>query len=294
VQQQFLIINVRSIDVNFGSPLIANNNISREVITHRGTAVDYPTITGNNITNAVNNYQTSVGNQQSGILCIGYANISNNVISGFSEGIKLITDANGWAGQPLILRNLIINNTIGIDINAVGDEAGGVNIEILNNTLTNNTYGIYLYDDDYQSSYFILYNNFHNNYPWNIYLIKTRSTATFNVTYNWWGQTAVAFVNQTINYVGVSVPASSFTLLPLLTEPNPKATPDLNMPLPTSTSTPSAPTETPTSSISQSLSPTVPTLSTAEPSIPEFPTGLSLLLIALILAIALMVIKRNG
>jgi hypothetical protein len=198
-----------------------------------------------------------------------HAIITDNVISGFS--VACIRGS----GSPLIQRNLFTNSVIGVSSSSAS---------ILNNTFL---YCGNAIEDSSLSD--ILYNNFENN-SYSIYCGSTN----MNVSNNWWGTIDVQAINQSIYDFKNDFNMGKVTFVPFLAEPNPQAMPDSNAPLPTSSPVQTTPTETQTSNTPVLLSPTLTASPTIAPSIPEFPTELSLLLIALIVAIAIVVIKRNG
>jgi hypothetical protein len=106
---------------------------------------------------------------------------------------------------------LVVNNQVGI---RSGDQ-------IRNNTIANNVLGI---DGGFST---LVFNNIQNN----INNIHYTSSADANATYNWWGTTDVAAINQTIYDYKNDFTLGRVNFVPLLTAPNPFA-PSVDTPLP--------------------------------------------------------------
>jgi hypothetical protein len=175
----------------------------------------------------------------------GFTDISGNKISGFETGIG----ANSNGAASVIEKNLIFNNTKGCF-------GFWQQVTIQNNTVFNNSIGFSLYS--VPSSF--TYNNIQNNTQ-NVVLVSTPNNV--NATYNWWGTTDIAAINQTIHDYKNDFNLGNVTFIPFLTSPNPQA--------------PSIPTSTPSPTPTQTPSPSM----TTTPSIPEYP---SFMITALVMA----------
>ncbi|MDG6221716.1 MAG: right-handed parallel beta-helix repeat-containing protein [Candidatus Bathyarchaeota archaeon] len=189
-----------------------------------------------------------------GIILEGKGNVSGNIVTGCSLGIK---------GGTLIEGNLLTNNTDGIIVtqndaivrnnniqaNSTGIEAltgGKVTIEnnlikdcdkygvnvitseatILNNTITNvDQVAIRLLEC---GSAKINYNNIENYAQYSIYLDGTSST--IDATNNWWGTTDTQAIDATIYDFKHDFYLGKVNIEPILTEPNPNAQPKYIIP----------------------------------------------------------------
>ncbi len=226
-------------------------------------------------------------NNENGILFQNVVTHSTDRSTSQSMGNLIIRNNNvgnnsvGIGGQgATIERNLISNNTIGIDV--------GSQVTIQNNAIAGNTIGI-------QTSSpmpAIIYNNIQNNVQYSIYLESTPTD--LNATYNWWGTTDAQAINQTIHYFKDDFNLGAVNFVPFLTEPNPSA-PTVSITIPSSTNTPNpSPTQsqtpastftsnpTPTSSPSQN--PTSPSDQTNTQTPPQ--TGLYTVIVILAVAVA--------
>jgi hypothetical protein len=168
------------------------------------------------------------------------ATIRNNLISNCGDGIQnsgvgaiegnTIGYGNyGISGGRIIRNNIVANNSVGINggltiegnlvvNNQVGIRSGD---QIRNNTIANNVLGI---DGGFST---LVFNNIQNN----INNIHYTSSADANATYNWWGTTDVAAINQTIYDYKNDFTLGRVNFVPLLTAPNPFA-PSVDTPLP--------------------------------------------------------------
>jgi hypothetical protein len=195
------------------SPTISNNiilgGISIQNIWGYGGSPNTacPQISNNNITAVSNN----VGNGVATFYSTGL--ISNNIISGFQQGLYLYSDCG-----TLIEGNLIIDNTKGIVTNI---HQGPTTPIIENNTVTNNVDGFYLI------RYFstatnpvIVNNNIYGNINYNINL---GIPDTINATNNWWGTTDAQAINQTIYDFKNDFNLGTVNFVPFLNAPNPAA-----------------------------------------------------------------------
>ena len=160
--------------------------------------------------------------------------ISDNIIS--SCGIY------GSGGTYTIERNLIENNDIAIEMFAASPI-------IEKNTIIDNSIGLNISNSTvYASTATITNNNIYNNSINNIYLggltanlqiPASQTTANnINAAYNWWGTTNTQAINQTIRDFKNDSYVGTVTFTPFLNAPNPQAVPDPNAPIPNLSSTP--------------------------------------------------------
>lgn len=112
---------------------------------------------------------------------------------------------------------------------------GNIAPSISNNTISQNTIGVYLDGDARYLT--IKNNNIQDNSKYSIHL---SSVQDLNATYNWWGTTDVQAINQTIYDFKNDFNLGKVNFVPFLTESNPQAPA-----IPTSTTTP-PPTGSPT------------------------------------------------
>jgi hypothetical protein len=117
-----------------------------------------------------------------------------------------------FTSTATIERNLIINNTVGIEL--------GSKVTIYNNTITNSSVAIKLGSG---LSTAIKYNNIENYGENSIYL--EGSSSNIDATYNWWGTTDTQAINLTIHDYKYDFDLGKVTFVPFLTEPNPEAMP---------------------------------------------------------------------
>jgi hypothetical protein len=195
-----------------GSPLILNNAFSGQT-----TAISFssgsPTISGNfiRLAGVVGISGISAGSSTAlisdnnitrcyyGVSTTGYATITRNQITSCSIGVYSIS-----------AYGTIENNTI--SGNVVGIFGGGA---IRNNTIGNNTVGL----TATIASSNITQNNFINNIQYSVGV----SQNSVDASYNWWGTTDVAAINQMI-YDSKNVTGyGTVNFVPFLTEPNPNA-----------------------------------------------------------------------
>lgn len=128
--------------------------------------------------------------------------VRNNIVANNTLGILSGSTVEG---------NLIVNNQVGVD--------AGINIR--NNTIVNNTLGIY-------SGFSNLnYNNIYGN----VLNLNYSASIDGNASYNWWGTTNTAAINQTIYDYKNDFTLGRVNFLPMLTAPNPAA-PSANTPIP--------------------------------------------------------------
>jgi parallel beta-helix repeat protein len=197
------------VTAQYGSPLISNNIISGK--TSGGTGIHFEST--NNIV------------------------ISNNTITGFSDGIVP-------NGKGIIEKNLIVHNSNGISIYSSSSST------IRDNTIAQNNIGLSVSSNTNLTQTEITNNNFIEN-SYNVYL-KQYAYFNVNVENNWWGTTNETFISQTIHDSKNDFNLGTVAFVPFLTIPNSKApaipTPS---PAPTPKASPS-PSQTPNATFNQS------------------------------------------
>ncbi len=187
-----------------------------------------------------------VGQAYTGISCFGHATITDNVITNCQEAIYIMSFST--TEHIEIHKNTLNNNGCGIFIEAGNsDSASNENLLIEANLIANNVIGINVQRDDGIAKPTIRNNNIYNNGS----NLNWRLPTNVDVSNNWWGTTNELAINQSIYDYKNDYNLGTVTFTPFLTAPNPEA-PNINTPLPTSTSSPSQ-TSTP--------SPTVPEFS---------------------------------
>jgi hypothetical protein len=225
--------------VKGGSPIISNNKISDGIIADaKGGPV---TITKNEITTksgfaaiyVQGIHADIVGNKIVGNNAIGingYLRISSfliedNQISNCSIGIR--ADLGATTDDMRILRNLIINNGVGIYFWGKGD--------FQNNTIAQNSVGVQCGPSSLPFKF--TGNNFQNN---SLYNIEHRHLRDLDARNNWWGTTDIQLINQSIfdrkndSFLG----EVKFTPFLVASNPNAPAIPAITTPIPTTTSNP--------------------------------------------------------
>jgi hypothetical protein len=259
-----------------GSPIISNNIINEEIHVLDGT----PIITGNTINSFIvgsckgpvtisNNIITGHFGDAingAGISCSTNNIITGNIITHFKKGIVL------FCGNSTIERNVIVDNTIGIQLGLFGSGTYGVfQVTIQNNLITDNAKGISLTDLSQtlgaggSLAFTINNNNIQGNRDYNIYLgINT----PINASYNWWGTADQQAINQTIYDVKNNYNLGTVTFTPYLSELDP-ATPIYNGQTQTATPTASA---TPVPVIAETENPTEPPATTTQDPATTTPT----------------------
>jgi len=254
----------------FASPVIVNNTVSNgEIIFGGGTASAFATISNNSINGG-------------GIGGVGYAYIVDNTITGCDQGLTLNTAAvfgGSEPAYPTVERNLITKNNYGIHINLFARYEPGTLIPlIINNTISQNSVGIYLTESQYGAAPTISYNNFENNTN-NIYLDQSTPN-NVNATYNWWGTTDNQAINQSIHDYKNDFTLGTVSFIPFLTSPNPQSIPHPNAPLQT---------PIPTFSTTPTLAPTTPA---PTPTIPEFPLKPVLSIVLIMASLAIVSVEK--
>lgn len=148
---------------------------------------------------------------------------------GTIEGNTILYGNYGISGGRIIRNNIVANNSVGINggltiegnliiNNQVGIRSGD---QISNNTIANNALGI---NGSFSS---LVYNNIQNNTN----NIRFTSSTDANATYNWWGTTDIATIDQTIYDYKNDFTLGRVNFVPILTAPNPLA-PSIDTPLP--------------------------------------------------------------
>ncbi len=230
------------------SALISNNIIDLK-ISQVGSGIGFGTegFTENVLVNVVNNTIYGFQGEGTGIAVsagTGNVAISGNTVYDCYWGIG-VNDTDPIEDGSLgivttIQRNFIFNNTVGIDL--------AYPAAIENNTISNNLIGIVT---SVPST--ITYNNIEGNNQ-SIYLASSNN---LDATYNWWGSTVVASINQTIYDSKNDFNLGTVNFIPFLNEQNTQAMllpnlPFTPSPIPTLTSSPSStPNQTPTASPSK-------------------------------------------
>jgi hypothetical protein len=161
----------------------------------------------------------SVTSNSLGIRCgsNNYATISDNIISNCRTGIRI---DGGYGGAPTIEHNLIINNNGDINSGGGGVQVFGSNIRplIRNNTIVRNTVGFSMM---YSPTPTIMFNNVYDNNQYSVYVYT--GSGAINASYNWWGTTNTAAINQSIRDFKNDFNLGIVDFVPLLNELNPQA-----------------------------------------------------------------------
>jgi hypothetical protein len=168
-----------------------------------------------------------------GISCYRYIRVINNTINACQEAIRLRSSET--SGYPLVEKNVIYGNQMGIVIHAGLSTPVKDSPLIEGNLIANNQLGISVENYGGIATPTIQNNNIYSNnhnLHWSL-------TNNIEVTNNWWGTTDAQAINQTIVDVKHDFNWGKVTFTPFLTAPNPDA--------PTLQVTPSsAPSPTPT------------------------------------------------
>jgi hypothetical protein len=239
-------INVGYFDVEVSgdSSTVFNNTVNGSISSVSGEGA--PEIYNNTVSNG-------------GIGCAGYGSIFNNCIYGCQDGISLSTPR-GFGGNlycfATVENNLIIDNTQGIDIELTSTFGPGTACPtILNNTISDNSVGIYLSENYYNATPTIQYNNLQNNSNYNFNLVAPNN---IDATYNWWGTNNQSAISNSIYDYNQDFTLGKVTYTPFLTAPNSQA-PNPNTPIPTpaptSTQSTAPPSHTATLNLTSSSSP---------------------------------------
>ena len=164
-----------------------------------------------------NNTLNGDGRSYGIIVYYSSASISHNTITGYTTGISLNSDT-----STVVQANYIANNDVGITINVHQGQSSPL---IQNNTITGNYDGIYLKRQfDAPNSPTIINNNIYANIN---YDINSELPNDINATYNWWGTTNTAEINQAIRDSNDDFTLGTVTFVPFPTEQNTETTPEL-------------------------------------------------------------------
>jgi parallel beta-helix repeat protein len=206
-------VNNAGISILSGSPVITKNSITGPISMTGGSSI----ISNNTIKNGYVNFYGDSGGEN--------ASITDNIISdatslsGINAGIWFLGSW-GSGGHVEIQRNLITNNYYGIYIFNPNFNNINTALTIQNNTIVNNTIGIAL-SNPYTPT--IIYNNIYNNQT-NLQL-NQGANRDINASYNWWGSTNSTLISQGIIDFNDNFDLGRVTFAPFLTAPNNVATP---------------------------------------------------------------------
>lgn len=210
-----------------GPTLVWENTITGSV-SGGCTSVSYPIISSNTILKGSNYLKT-------GISSSGYALIVDNTIFDCNYGVYLYSSPQQFgesiAPNAVLERNKITNNNEGIHMEIYSAMVNGnINPSITNNTISQNNLGVSIYGE---AQYLALENN--NIQDNSNYSIRFGSgvRSDLNATYNWWGSTDNASIDQTIYDSNSDFNLGTVNFQPFLTNANTLAVPDPNMPIPT-------------------------------------------------------------
>lgn len=232
-----------AVDVLAGSPVISNSTIYGQVSVHGGSSTGRSaTVVGNNITGSIsatdtafrvvimNNTIVGGGNETglSGVLCSN-AHVHDNVVYGFATAAGISVEFT-WETDALIERNLVMYNSVGINVSQNAKPT------IRYNTVANNSVGV---EVNQTASPSIHYNNILDNSQNNVYL--DLGAGSLNAANNWWGTTKAAAINQTIFDFKNDFHLGNVTFIPFLLAPEPAAPSLASAPEPTPTPTPTSP-----------------------------------------------------
>jgi hypothetical protein len=190
-------IEIERLSSKSSSPIITENNITGTI--YAGSCS--PIISKNTITNSIYGIEGGGNNTL----------ISNNFIYGCEIGINLDKI---YGTTPKIERNLIENN------NLAGIQIMSGSPEIENNTIINNFYGVSINVEYGDPKPVIVGNNIYENREYNI-ILETANDV--DVTFNWWGTTDAASIQESIFDFEDSLDLGNVIFVPFLTMSNPKA-----------------------------------------------------------------------
>jgi hypothetical protein len=266
-----------------GAPLISDNTISggsSYFWIGRSFDRDYNTVvidcsatlTGNSIEGSIilNQYGTTSaiinGNAISGLIMDGEGAVDVVISNNKCGGISLNS-----ANSVTINNNLIMNSDTGLDIG---------NATVTDNTIEFCKTAIFVNAD---ASPTISGNNIQNSSQYNL---KLSGAANVDAANNWWGTTDPQAINQSIYDSKYDYNLGTVNFDPFLTEQNPDATPDINVPTPTPTPE-QTPTPTPEQTPSTSPTPTTPTPSQEPTQNMQFEVILIVAILVAVIAIGL-------
>lgn len=264
------------------SPTIQDNiiwgktiGISLNLQNNNKTNTFNPSIENNTISNCA----TAIGIGESN----GTISLHGNLIFGSTSAVKI----GNTTATVHLQHNLIMNNTHGFDV--------GAGVTIYQNTIYNNTIGIY-YDTPALST--ISYNNIMNNTEYNIE-VTINSPDLLEATYNYWGTLSIPTINASIYDYNDNSTLGEVKYLPALGEPSAEAPiiPGVDMsPSPAPTPTPTA-TPIPTQTIKPTPSKTPTPTATPDVTQGQFgplEIGIIAALVIVIVIFLIVVLKRNS
>ena len=175
--------------------------------------------------------------------------------------------------HPVIIGNLIANNLVGIDDYSCSPF-------IVNNTITNNTRGLYFSAYAFDRNAYpvgISSNNIYNN-SYNVYVESSGTQKSIDLTNNWWGTTNPSTIAASIYDNADNPILAKVDYVPFLTEPNPTA-PTISglSPFPTPAPRPSpSPTATSSANPNPISTPRPTSTPTPKPTFGPMPTQISI------------------
>lgn len=141
----------------------------------------------------LNNTLLSENVGSSGITVMTDANITNNKICGWDVGIYV-----GGNSSPIIQGNLIVHNGRNLMSGDSGIRIDSGSPDVENNTITQNIAAFNIIGTSGMPTTKIVYNNIFSNTQYSIYLYPPAASGDVNATYNWWGTTNTATIEQSI------------------------------------------------------------------------------------------------
>ena len=314
-----------------GNCIVSNNFIQGNIAISSGTS----TVSSNTITSM----DTAINIAPSSSVGIIETTIKNNEITASQIGINMKSDLiptlYGWSSQATILLNIISGcSTAGILVNSEDAQASnqygnGNKATIMENVISNNTYGIQanppsiiqgnlIINNQYgalggiitentvvNNSYGVLgtncsYNNILNSSKYNFALGEFgvySLTGNADATNNWWGTNDAQAINQTIYDSKNDTNLGNVTYEPFLTSSNSAApaqdyTIAVGSALTTITAPSPSPAPTTTSSATTTLSSASPT---PVPKTPDFTPAiiLAIIVIIVIVTLATLLVRRK-
>jgi hypothetical protein len=155
-----------------------------------------------------------------GITLSQNATVYGNTVLDSNVGISASIPASSVNSIALAQENFIFNNNYGVQIQIGAMELPALStIAIKNNTIINNSIGIYVYTlFNTLGTQQILYNNIHSNHNYNF---KTTLHSDLNATNNWWGTADPQTINETIYDFWDDYNLGKVNFDPFLNEANP-------------------------------------------------------------------------
>lgn len=315
-----------------GNCIVSNNFIQGNITISSGTS----TVSSNTITSM----DTAINIAPSSSVGPIETTIKNNEIIASQIGIDMKSDLNptlyGWSSRATILLNIISGcSTAGILVNlgdaqAPNPSGNGNKATIMENVISNNTYGIkanpssiiqgnLIINNQYgalggiitentvvNNSYGVLgtncsYNNILNSSKYNFALGEFgvySLTGNADATNNWWGTNDTQAINQTIYDNKNDSTLGNVTYEPFLTSPNSAApTQDYTVAAGSTLTQLAAPSPSPAPTSNLPPTPTVsPTSPSPTPTTPDFISAIIIVIIIAIIAIvtlAILLIRRK-